>query len=168
MLLDSEVAVVGAASMGALRAAELQACGMLGIGKIWQAFFTGEIDADDEVAILHTPDGQVLTEALVNLRCAIRGTAAAEQVTADEATALEEVARLLPYTRRTWTALHRAAAAAGLADAIERSTSGDRPTRTTSSETMPNMRCAESPAVNSPATGSARIPGAGSHGGPAS
>ncbi|WP_328868637.1 TfuA-like protein [Streptomyces sp. NBC_00287] len=119
LLLDAGVAVVGAASMGALRAAELAAFGMLGVGRVFEAFRTGQLEADDEVAVLHTSDGQQLTEALVNLRCTIRGAAAARQVTADEAAALEEMARRLPYTRRTWTALHRAAAAQGLGAAVQ-------------------------------------------------
>lgn len=120
LLLDAGVAVVGAASMGALRAAELCAFGMLGAGKVFEAFRSGQLEADDEVAVLHTPEGQQLTEALVNLRCAILGAAADRQVSQDEAAALEETARRLPYTRRSWTALHRAAAAAGLGAALHR------------------------------------------------
>ncbi|NGO40663.1 TfuA-like protein [Streptomyces ureilyticus] len=120
LLLDAGVAVVGAASMGALRAAELRAFGMLGAGKVFEAFRTGQLEADEEVAVLHTPDGQQLTEALVNLRCAIRGAAADQQVTPKEAAALEETARRLPYTRRTWTALHRATASTDLPAALHR------------------------------------------------
>ena len=39
--MASGVAVYGAASMGALRAAELQAFGMIGIGKIFDAYRSG-------------------------------------------------------------------------------------------------------------------------------
>jgi hypothetical protein len=120
MLLDAGVAMVGTASMGALRAAELAAFGMLGAGKVFEAFYTGQLQADDEVAVLHTPDGQALTEALVNLRSAIRGAAADQQISPDEAAALEETARRLPYIRRTWTALHRAAAATGMGTALQK------------------------------------------------
>lgn len=120
MLLDAGVTVVGAASMGALRAAELQPYGMLGTGKIWEAFYTGVLDADDEVAVLHTSEGQVLTEALVNLRAAIRGTSADGHLSRADSTTLEEIARRLPYTRRTWTSLHRAASAAGLTEQMQR------------------------------------------------
>ena len=52
-LIDNGVTVVGAASMGALRAAELDSHGMVGIGRIYQMYKTGEIDGDDEVAIKH-------------------------------------------------------------------------------------------------------------------
>lgn len=120
MLLDTGVTVIGAASMGALRAAELNPYGMLGAGTIFEAFYTGQLEADDEVAVLHTPEGQPLTEALVNMRFAIRRAATDQQVAADEAAALEEIARGLPYTRRTWPALHRAAAGTGLGTAAQR------------------------------------------------
>src|SRR6185503_9427900 len=45
--------VFGSASMGALRAAELAAFGMEGVGVIYEAFKRGELDADDEVAVAH-------------------------------------------------------------------------------------------------------------------
>ncbi|HVK84540.1 MAG TPA: TfuA-like protein [Kofleriaceae bacterium] len=45
------IEVWGAASMGALRAAELAPFGMRGIGGIYRAFASGELIADDEVAV---------------------------------------------------------------------------------------------------------------------
>lgn len=120
VLLADRVTVVGTASMGALRAAELAPYGMIGIGSIFEDFRTGILDADDEVAVLHTPDGQVLSEALVNIRAAVRQTAHAGRISAEDATALEGLARALPYTRRTWAALGRAAAGAGAGAAFER------------------------------------------------
>lgn len=63
--------VIGAASMGALRAAELVAEGMEGVGWIYQQFLTGELTDDDEVALLHadaTLAYQSLSLPLVNLR----------------------------------------------------------------------------------------------------
>lgn len=55
LLLAEGVRVVGAASMGALRAAELAPYGMTGVGQIFDQLRTGVLDADDEVAVLHTP-----------------------------------------------------------------------------------------------------------------
>jgi hypothetical protein len=63
--------VLGAASMGALRAAELDRLGMEGVGEIYQWYRRRTIDGDDEVAVLHGPaaDGfRALSEPLVNLR----------------------------------------------------------------------------------------------------
>ncbi|MFJ3880832.1 TfuA-like protein [Streptomyces sp. NPDC090077] len=51
------VGVVGAASIGALRAAELAPYGMLGVGHIYTAYVRGGIEGDDEVAVGQAPDG---------------------------------------------------------------------------------------------------------------
>src|SRR5262245_29796856 len=53
LALESGVHVFGASSMGALRAAELDQFGMVGVGAIYQMFRTGEIEDDDEVAVMH-------------------------------------------------------------------------------------------------------------------
>ncbi|MEV7114261.1 TfuA-like protein [Streptomyces anulatus] len=119
-LLADGVVVVGAASMGALRAAELAPYGMVGIGRIFEDFRTGVLDADDEVAVLHTDDGRPLSEALVNLRTALTRAAADGQLEATEAARLAALARSLPYTRRSWTALGRLAVPEGLQPAFDR------------------------------------------------
>nr|WP_024128012.1 TfuA-like protein [Streptomyces sp. 14R-10]AHF46286.1 TfuA-like protein [Streptomyces sp. 14R-10] len=119
-LLADGVTVIGAASMGALRAAELAPYGMVGIGRIFEDFRSGALDADDEVAVLHTDDGRPLSEALVNLRAALTRAAADGQLETTEATRLANLARSLPYTRRTWAALGRLAAGEGLKTAFDR------------------------------------------------
>src|SRR6185436_15946902 len=66
--LAEGVHVFGAASMGALRAAELSTFGMRGIGQIYDWYAGGAIDADDEVALVHGPyetDFLALSEPLV-------------------------------------------------------------------------------------------------------
>ncbi|MFG2439695.1 TfuA-like protein [Streptomyces sp. NPDC048508] len=45
------VRVIGAASIGALRAAELAPFGMLGVGAVYTAYAQGKITGDDEVAV---------------------------------------------------------------------------------------------------------------------
>jgi len=72
--------VFGAASMGALRAAELHTFGMVGIGRIFEWFRDGLLDADDEVAVAHGPadDGyRPVSEALVNIRATVAAAVAA-------------------------------------------------------------------------------------------
>src|SRR5262245_57987284 len=51
--LEHGVAVYGASSMGALRAAELEAFGMIGVGAIFADFRSGRLTDDDEVAVVH-------------------------------------------------------------------------------------------------------------------
>jgi hypothetical protein len=51
--LSRGVPVFGAASMGALRAAELHTFAMVGVGQIFEWFCAGVLEDDDEVAVLH-------------------------------------------------------------------------------------------------------------------
>ena len=106
--LSRGVHVFGAASMGALRAAELHAFGMVGVGRIFQAYRDGELEADDEVAVLHGPAEvgfAAVTEALVNVRATLE-RARADGIMADrEAQAVLATARALHYRERTWDAL---------------------------------------------------------------
>lgn len=65
------VTVLGASSMGALRAAECAAFGMLPIGVIAQEYCSGVLDDDAAVAISHGPEElgyPPLTEPLVNVK----------------------------------------------------------------------------------------------------
>ncbi|WP_326698473.1 TfuA-like protein [Streptomyces sp. NBC_01754] len=119
-LLADGVAVVGAASMGALRAAELAPYGMVGVGRIFEDFRSGALDADDEVAVLHTDDGRPLSEALVNLRAVLTRAAADGHLDDTEADRLAELARSLSYPSRSWAALGRLAAGDGLGSAFSR------------------------------------------------
>src|SRR6185312_4256179 len=72
--LESNISVLGAASMGALRAAELIDYGMIGIGKIFHAYHEKHLKDDDEVAVLHEVrknNYHALTDAMVNIRATI-------------------------------------------------------------------------------------------------
>ncbi len=68
-LLDNGTPVIGAASMGALRAAELHPFGMSGYGWIFEAYRSGRVIADDEVAVTYSEDSlAALTVPLINVR----------------------------------------------------------------------------------------------------
>ena len=68
-LLKRGVTVVGGGSMGALRAAELQDLGMIGVGRIFEMYRDGDIEGDDEVALVFDPETfEPLSEPLVNIR----------------------------------------------------------------------------------------------------
>jgi TfuA protein len=64
------VLLAGAASLGALRAVELEKFGMIGIGKIFQLYKTGKLNADDEVAVTFASedDYQLQSEAMIDIR----------------------------------------------------------------------------------------------------
>ncbi|MGP8329156.1 MAG: TfuA-related McrA-glycine thioamidation protein [Methanosarcinaceae archaeon] len=67
--LKSGVIVIGGCSMGALRASELDTYGMIGIGKIYEWYRDGIIEADDEVAVATNPDTfEPVSDPMVNIR----------------------------------------------------------------------------------------------------
>jgi hypothetical protein len=101
-LLDRGTRVLGAASMGALRAVELERYGMQGCGWVFEAYRSGWLDADDEVAVVYSPHNlDCLTVPLVNVRYWLQGLTATGTV--DEATAelLLEEARGIFYADRS-------------------------------------------------------------------
>jgi hypothetical protein len=77
--MDAGVALFGSSSMGALRAAECEPFGMVGVGKIFEAYASGRIDADDEVAVVYDEKAlTALSEPMVNLRFAVAAGLEAE------------------------------------------------------------------------------------------
>jgi hypothetical protein len=106
--LDQGVHVAGAASMGALRAAELHVFGMRGVGRIFEAFRDGVLDADDEVAVVHAPAElgfMPVSEALVDIRATVDAAVVAGVLRPADGWSLIERARALFYADRSWDAL---------------------------------------------------------------
>ena len=98
--LDAGTAVIGGASMGALRAAELHTLGMKGAGRIFRWYRDGEVIDDSEVALLHgaAEDGyRPLSVPQVNVRWSAR-----RQLPRREAEALVEASERIFYQDRTW------------------------------------------------------------------
>lgn len=109
--LEAGVEVWGAASMGALRAAELDAFGMRGVGRVFAhyraAARAGRLSDDDDVAILHGPADRgypVMSLALVDLRFALAGLVRRRALTAAGCAALIARAKARPYRDRDWPA----------------------------------------------------------------
>ena len=103
--LSRGIPVYGAASMGALRAAELHAFGMIGVGAVFEAFRDGALEDDDEVAVVHGPAelGYLpLSEAMVNIRCTLSDARAGGVVSEQARSILERVAKELPYKSRSY------------------------------------------------------------------
>jgi hypothetical protein len=112
LALDNGVRVLGAASLGALRAAELDSFGMEGIGEIYRLYKEGAIDGDDDVALVHASqeDGfRPLTEALVNVRHHLELARNRGVITARTYAVLLASAKGLHYTERTYQAVLQAA-----------------------------------------------------------
>jgi len=118
--MSQGIHVYGAASVGALRAAELAEFGMNGVGQIYQQYRTGELTDDDEVAVLHGPaeiDYVQVTEAMVNVRATVEQALQSGMVERDLAAALIEIAKALFYKDRTYEAMLKLASGRGFAPA---------------------------------------------------
>jgi ribosomal protein S12 methylthiotransferase accessory factor len=95
------VAVFGAASMGALRAAEVPT--VVGVGRIFEMYRTGLIERDDEVAVLLDPDThQALTEPLVNVRFAVERLVRTGTLNREAGAEIVDVCARMHYTERTY------------------------------------------------------------------
>lgn len=109
--LQEGVTVFGAASMGALRAAECAAFGMVGIGRIYQDYASGRRMDDADVALLHGPAElgyPALSLPLVNVDATLDRLEAAGTIDAPEAASLRDAAHRLFYKNRTWPAILKA------------------------------------------------------------
>lgn len=98
------VLVVGASSMGALRAAELHALGMVGIGNIFNAYRDGMIIADDEVALTYGPaelSYPQITVPLVNVRATLKAAESCGYITTEQTQFLLARFQSIHFSQRT-------------------------------------------------------------------
>ena len=103
--LAEGVQVFGAASMGALRAAECAAFGMVGVGEVFDGYASGKIVDDDAVAQLHGPeelDYMPLSEPLVNIEATIEVLRGKRLVTERESADIQSVAKALFFKERAY------------------------------------------------------------------
>ena len=120
--MQEGVEVYGAASMGALRAAELHQFGMIGIGTIFERYSNAELVADDEVAIAHASaedEYRASSEALVNIRATLDQASACAVIDPDVAAMALDSAREMFYPERSWPAVLDALVEAGAAEPAE-------------------------------------------------
>lgn len=106
--LSLGVQVFGAASIGALRAAECSAFGMVGIGRIYQGYATGQLVDDADVALLHAPSDlgyAPLSEPMVNVRATLNHLLHAGLISRSQSQSLMETASSTFYKRRTWKSI---------------------------------------------------------------
>jgi len=106
--LQQGVHVLGAASLGALRAAECASFGMEPIGSIALSYLDGERIEDGDVCLAHAPaemDFMPLSDPLVDAEATIAAMARAGVIDADQAVALRKAAQALHFTDRTADAL---------------------------------------------------------------
>jgi hypothetical protein len=115
--LSRGVRVLGSSSMGALRAAELHRFGMVGVGRIFEAYRDGVLEDDDEVALGHAPaehGWRPLSEALVNIRTGLRRAEQRGLIAARTHAVLLQAAKQTFYRERSWPGALKAGAGLGL------------------------------------------------------
>jgi hypothetical protein len=106
--------VYGGSSMGALRAAELHSLGMIGVGAIFAAYRDGELEDDDEVAVVHAPADAGFAElstAMANLRFGLRRARELGIIEPATEAQLVSLAKGRYYAERSWKALFHTAKA---------------------------------------------------------
>ena len=118
--LKAGVHVLGAASLGALRAAECADFGMEPVGTIALSYLDGERIEDGDVCLAHAPEEMAfmpLSEPLVDAEATIAAMAAAGAASPEQADALLITARGLYFGDRTPEMIAESAGLPDLADA---------------------------------------------------
>jgi TfuA protein len=101
--LDEGVTVVGGASMGAIRASELEDFGMIGIGTVYQDYKEGIIEADDDVAVVFNPKTlEQLSEAFISMIYNFKAALKKGLINEDDLKRLIETAKSIYYPKRTY------------------------------------------------------------------
>ncbi len=105
--MSSGVTVIGASSMGALRAAELNQFGMMGYGEVYDDFASERLNDDDEVAVLHGPPETgwlPLTDAMIDIRYHANNAVGAGVLSASQAAEVIAHAKTEFFKRRSFIA----------------------------------------------------------------
>lgn len=110
--LSRGIPVIGASSLGALRAAEMQPYGMLGCGRVFRDYASGRLSDDDEVAVVHGPaelGWQAVSVALVNIRATLALAARRGVLDRQQGRRLATLAKAIFYKERDYATLLAAA-----------------------------------------------------------
>jgi hypothetical protein len=108
LALSKGIRVLGASSLGALRAAECDHFGMEGVGRIYADYRDGRRTEDSDVALLHGPAEMrycPLTVPLVDAQATIEALSARKSIGPEAAQALFAASSRLHFAERTWTTI---------------------------------------------------------------
>lgn len=115
--LSNGITILGASSIGALRAAELAPFGMKGIGKIFEDYLNGSLARDDAVAVVHGPKElgyPLLSVALVDIWATLDRAFEDGKLSLDERALLRETAGGIFYKQLSFDVLLNNAVRLGL------------------------------------------------------
>ncbi|WP_050043617.1 TfuA-like protein [Bradyrhizobium sp. LTSPM299] len=101
-LIEQGKTVIGASSMGALRASELDRCGMIGVGWVYDYFRRSAVRRDGDVALVYSPfDMKPITVPMVDLEFWMEGATRAGLVPRRDGGRLLKAARGIFFADRT-------------------------------------------------------------------
>lgn len=107
--IEKGVIVIGASSMGALRASELDRMGMIGIGWIYDRFRRCAVRRDDDVALVYSPiDFKPMTVPVIDVDYWTSRLLADRLVTRRDKARLVRMARSIFFAERTEEQLMKA------------------------------------------------------------
>lgn len=102
-VMERDILVYGASSMGALRATELHTYGMIGVGEIFRLYKDEVIDGDDEVAQTYDPETFApYSEPLVNIRHALAAGVEAQLISRSVADRLVRQVKNVYFPNRSY------------------------------------------------------------------
>ena len=102
-VMQSGIKVFGASSMGALRASELDSLGMVGVGYVYSQYATGEVDSDDDVAVMLDSESlEALSEPLINMKYVFTNAVSEGILSEDEKDKLLSIAKNTFYPKRNY------------------------------------------------------------------
>lgn len=97
------IIIVGGASMGAIRASELDSYGMIGVGRIYEMYRNGVIDSDDEVAVTFDAETmKPLSIPLLNVRVTVKALVDLGILNNDESAGIIGITRKIFYPDRNF------------------------------------------------------------------
>lgn len=119
--IESGIAVYGASSMGALRAAELHPFGMQGVGRVFEAYRDLLIEDDDEVAVAHATREEgyrSLSTAMVSIRFGLERLLTTGRLGVEQHDRLCAYAKAQHYNVRSWADTYAYALGIGLSEDV--------------------------------------------------
>jgi len=103
-VINEGITVVGASSMGALRASELDTLGMTGIGYVYEQYATGKVASDDDVAVmLDSETLEALSEPLINMEYVFENAVRENIITENQKDELIKIAKSTFYPKRNYS-----------------------------------------------------------------
>ena len=89
--------------MGALRASELDELGMVGIGYVYNQYASGEVESDDDVAVMLDSESlEALSEPLINMNYVFTNASSEGIISEGEKEELLSIAKKTYYPQRSY------------------------------------------------------------------